>query len=671
MIDLYNFINDLGYLSADYFWFPLLIWSAIAALTFFILRVSDSINPLYQYHIRIATLFALPVGLFSTFMIQFLSNLSPSGVSANPAVFVVSNPLQENTASLYMSEATPLNWMDGNILIGSFTLVIILIAAFFLLRLIRDYIQLRILYSQLETEPLTNLESEYGLKDQSVSIAFNDHPLVPFTFGWRKPVIVLPSRIKNNSENLNMAIRHELVHIQRGDYLIQLFLSMISSLFWFHPFVKMSEKKIETFREISCDQQVLNTSEIHPKNYAKMLVELIPLQNGIGSFAVNMAVQQSTLKQRIEKMKYHKLHKTSLKKSFMLFLGIIMVVIAPIACSDLQGPSLLTEEEILSEKVTLKEFRVDINGKEVLDASDQGSGVSIEGINAITLNPDNYGLFEISLRQFEGGILAGSIDDNTINFKINQLSVSIVSKARILSNNSQAQVWVKHYPNVQIPLSYGTSTTPGELAPPPPPSPPNPERDVFVVVENMPELVGGQAGIQSKVEYPPTAIRAGIEGRVTVQFIVDKNGNVTDPKIIRGIGGGCDEEALRVVSNAKFKPGTQRGRPVDVQMSMPVLFKLSDSKFKQSDNSENYPPPPPPRPMKVETLDADNGSIKVKLSTGSDPLVGATVTIKDGSRGAATNREGIAIISGLEKGTYTIVASFVGYGKHEKKITVN
>ncbi|HCI71816.1 MAG TPA: energy transducer TonB, partial [Balneola sp.] len=86
-----------------------------------------------------------------------------------------------------------------------------------------------------------------------------------------------------------------------------------------------------------------------------------------------------------------------------------------------------------------------------------------------------------------------------------------------------------------------------------------------------PELIGGQVGIQSKVEYPATAKRAGIQGRVTVQFIVDKNGNVVEPKVIRGIGGGCDEEAVRVVSEAKFKPGVQRGQNVEVQMSLPVL----------------------------------------------------------------------------------------------------
>src|SRR5699024_2242992 len=92
--------------------------------------------------------------------------------------------------------------------------------------------------------------------------------------------------------------------------------------------------------------------------------------------------------------------------------------------------------------------------------------------------------------------------------------------------------------------------------PPPPKDQGNEEDedDFFVAVEQMPELIGGLAELQGKIEYPRRAAQAGIEGLVTVQFIVTDQGNVEDPKVIRGIGGGCDEEALRVVKQAKFKP---------------------------------------------------------------------------------------------------------------------
>src|SRR5699024_7377257 len=112
--------------------------------------------------------------------------------------------------------------------------------------------------------------------------------------------------------------------------------------------------------------------------------------------------------------------------------------------------------------------------------------------------------------------------------------------------------------------------------PPPPKEQEEEEEDFFVAVEQMPELIGGLAALQKKINYPDRAARAGIEGRVTIQFIVTEEGNVEDPKVIRGIGGGADEEALRVVKQAKFKPGRQRGKPVRVQYSLPILFRLQN-----------------------------------------------------------------------------------------------
>lgn len=100
------------------------------------------------------------------------------------------------------------------------------------------------------------------------------------------------------------------------------------------------------------------------------------------------------------------------------------------------------------------------------------------------------------------------------------------------------------------------------------------EEEFFVLVEQMPELIGGLQSLQKEIKYPELAIRANIEGRVYVRFIVNEKGEVESPEVIRGIGGGCDEEALRVVKMAKFKPGLQRGRPVRVQYNLPVIFRL-------------------------------------------------------------------------------------------------
>lgn len=113
---------------------------------------------------------------------------------------------------------------------------------------------------------------------------------------------------------------------------------------------------------------------------------------------------------------------------------------------------------------------------------------------------------------------------------------------------------------------------------PPPPPPAEEEEDAepvfFVAVEQMPEPIGGIGAIQSKIVYPEIAKRAGVQGRVFVKAYVDEAGKVTKVELIRGIGAGCDEAAMKAVNSVMFSPGKQRGKPVKVQVTVPVLFKL-------------------------------------------------------------------------------------------------
>ncbi len=102
---------------------------------------------------------------------------------------------------------------------------------------------------------------------------------------------------------------------------------------------------------------------------------------------------------------------------------------------------------------------------------------------------------------------------------------------------------------------------------------------IFSVVEDQPEPAGGYPAfykfIQKNMDYPAQARRMGVEGKVYVQFVVDKDGSINEVKAIKGIGAGCDEEAVRVVKSApKWKPGKQRGRAVKVRMVVPITFKL-------------------------------------------------------------------------------------------------
>jgi protein TonB len=102
---------------------------------------------------------------------------------------------------------------------------------------------------------------------------------------------------------------------------------------------------------------------------------------------------------------------------------------------------------------------------------------------------------------------------------------------------------------------------------------------IFLVVEETATPTGGMPAfyeyVGKKLKYPAQARRMGIEGKVFVEFVIERDGTITDVKAIKGIGAGCDEEAVRVLQSApKWKPGKQRGKPVRQRMVLPIAFKL-------------------------------------------------------------------------------------------------
>jgi len=108
-------------------------------------------------------------------------------------------------------------------------------------------------------------------------------------------------------------------------------------------------------------------------------------------------------------------------------------------------------------------------------------------------------------------------------------------------------------------------------------NPPSQESDqniYFVKVEEMPEPIGGLYAIQSKINYPESAKNQGKEGKVFILAYIDEVGDVVETKVIKGAGYGLDEAALEAVKQTKFTPGKQKGKPVKVQVSIPIVFKL-------------------------------------------------------------------------------------------------
>ena len=106
-----------------------------------------------------------------------------------------------------------------------------------------------------------------------------------------------------------------------------------------------------------------------------------------------------------------------------------------------------------------------------------------------------------------------------------------------------------------------------------------PPQDIFTVVEEQPLFPGGDEAriefLMRNIKYPESAKDIGIQGKVYLSFVVETDGSISQIIVLRGIGGGCDEEAIRVVSMMpKWEPGKQRGKPVRVQFNLPIKFTL-------------------------------------------------------------------------------------------------
>ena len=111
--------------------------------------------------------------------------------------------------------------------------------------------------------------------------------------------------------------------------------------------------------------------------------------------------------------------------------------------------------------------------------------------------------------------------------------------------------------------------------PPPPPEEESGEPEIFLAYDEPPQPIGGFAAIQRNLKYPEIARKAGVEGRVIVQCVIDEKGNVVSTEVVKSLGNnGCDEAAIKAIKSVKWKPAKQRDKPVPVRVAIPVVFKL-------------------------------------------------------------------------------------------------
>ncbi len=649
------YLKEVGAISLSTFWFPLVIWTALVIAVLPVMKYSKKIHAIYQYHIRAAMLLALPVGLTASFAISRLLSAFSADPELTAKFIVIQSPVIVPATGI--SQAV--SWSDPIFWAGLAVTFFALVSAVFLVKFTADLIVLRrfssTLYKSLLSElPLLsahNLNLAENVTSDPV-IAFTDEVQVPFTFGWLNTTVVLPDALKGTPEKLNLALRHELMHIKHRDYLLNNLLILVKALFWFHPLVHYLYNDFKEYREISCDSEVLADSTISRKSYAELLFELAPKNVFPNSRTVSMAVNPSTLKKRIHAMTHQPYSNKIFRSSIIAAVVSALSITGVIACSDVQNTGITNQDvaeaqhSIITTETGEQPLYV-INGEQ-MDLEESGDIIS-------RIKPKYIKTIAV-LKGKQAVDKYGQAGRNGV------IQLQLLDKEKAFSDLMDAPP-PPPLPNT-APHSDDTSiqsTTPPE--------------SYFLVVEEMPQLIGGLESLQKHIRYPDLAHRAGIEGRVIVQFIVNEQGRVEDPQIIRGIGGGCDEEALRAVSEARFKPGRQRGKAVRVQYSLPVIFKLAStddmSSWKPASREAGDPSnisvgEPSVITKKFILKDVSNNGSGVISGTLIDtdtgkPLPGANIVITGTTTGTTTDIDGEFRLHDVPPGDHDISVSYIGY----------
>ena len=401
----------------------------------------------------------------------------------------------------------------------------------------------------------------------------------PFSFfRW---IFVCPEAHTN--EELNEILTHERTHARQWHSIDVLVGELACIVCWFNPFAWLMKREIRTNLEYMADEKVLETGH-DSRTYQ---YHLLGLSHHKAAATIYNSFNVLPLKKRIIMMNKRRTRAIGRTKYLMFLpLAALLMIVSNIeavaratqkitaevieAVTPAEIPNVQPQPENIaplpqqekSDKVTYK-------GKIVDEAGNPLSDVQI-----------------VTDRKFQ------SITTSTVNDKGEfRIETSPEASIAFLYKGKDAQI-----------LGWGWAGNPETLAKMDSNNmvivlkpqqvinaPTDGDEDVFEVVENMPEFPdGGMPGLMkylsTNIRYPEAAHKAGTQGRVTVQFVVGKDGSIGNVSILRGVDPALDAEAIRVISGMpKWKPGTQKGEPVNVKYTVPVMFRLTPKPVEKID----------------------------------------------------------------------------------------
>jgi TonB family protein len=390
----------------------------------------------------------------------------------------------------------------------------------------------------------------------------------------------------------DVVLRHEEVHIRQWHSLDLLLLEMLHVLFWFNPVLIFYKRSMRQIHEFIADEQATAGDRL---TYARALVGYT---FGVSPLTLtNNFFDSSQLKNRIVMLTKNRSSRWVLTRYFLAIPALVALVLfvaartvetippAPMPAQNTTASPLAEELPLVSVPANVQ---TDAKTAENITVSGQvlvkADKTPLPGATIVVIGETKGTVTDVAGRFAIQTTTDKELAVSFVGFKTQVISLKKMKEASGVSvflekeTKELNEVVVVTYVPEQV-----ANTQPA--LPPPPPSVAISKNDdeVFAVVEQQPEFPGGTKELMTflakNIKYPAPAVRASVQGKVFVQFVVNKTGNISDIKILKGIGFGCDEEAVRVVSiMPKWKPAEQRGQPVAMQYNLPISFML-ESRF--------------------------------------------------------------------------------------------
>lgn len=348
-------------------------------------------------------------------------------------------------------------------------------------------------------------------------------------------------------------LTHEQQHVRQLHTIDVLFSELAAVVFWFNPFIYLINKEIRENHELLADDTVLS----HYPDINQYMVLLFTHSTQMNAQLLTHNFSYSLLKRRLFMMKKPR---NPWRFSFKLLWIVPALMLAAFACSnpDSNNQSKANEEFMVNSYTTIPRDSVAL----------QMTLNPTEGVVVFLVSLGKQRVTQLNVFDESGNKVKSLMGDEWgpgtygITWRPNE------DNQPAIGNFSYLLV----ADDIHIPGNLSFNPDPVEAS--------VDETPIFTVVEDMPSYPGGQGAMMkflaANIKYPAQAKENGIQGRVFINFVVEADGKVSNVKLLRGIGGGCDEEAIRVVNAMpNWTPGKQDGESVRVSFNLPVKFTLN------------------------------------------------------------------------------------------------